>query len=119
VVQPPPEPVQELPEVVLLGWDAAKGRLFEQGTTCVAGKEPALIRWVFEEGEFMCGDVLANGCFHKKPNDPKPTITLNEAVLDVDLVAHEVSHFLYWACGHPLWACYLWEDNNFFHPGCK
>ena len=118
VVQPPPVPVPVLPDVVLQGWDAAKGRAYAKGMDCVVGTEITAVKWEFEDGIFDCGGVLANGCFWREAYQP-PTIRLNLKVLSVNLVAHEVSHYLYWECNHPQWRCYLWEDNSFFHPGCE
>jgi hypothetical protein len=123
----PPLPVgSELPDYVLQGWGAAKGRLFEKGMTCVAGREPDVVNWIFEPGSFDCGGVEANGCFWV--TNFQPYIALNEMYLNlspydarVTLVAHEVSHYLLWACADPNWACYLYEESNYNHPGdsCK
>jgi hypothetical protein len=115
VVQPPPEPVLELPEIVLEGWEAAKGRFFAKGITCVEGREPSAVKWIFEDGTFDCGGVEANGCFWV--TNHQPWIALNSKSLSITLAAHEISHYLLWACADPNQACYLWEKDNYSHPG--
>lgn len=57
--------------------------------------------WQRHNGPFMCGDELANGCFHY----PSRTITWN--VQTPQVIRHEAGHALLYALGYyDKWRCY-------------